>query len=354
MLTSCAMCTPVIAPADVKESTAASSERRSADEAMREAYSAALQGDGRAAVGVLATVDPAQLSERNRTVRSCMIDRLDGRHKPDTTLTDHFVSDVTSAYQEYWLRSLRAEQPAAANESALLATLNSATRAVGGKPANNLDDLESTLASMIRTRGYHSLHGMTLPLREFMLWKVEDEAHYEVSLPQGSQPVTVVFMDGFVSLGWAGFATCDSTHTGGWTKPDRLYAVRSAYDLDSESFHVSYLAHEAQHFADNAAFPQLEQPELEFRAKLTELAISHDTIFELLQDFALNRGADRGVPHSFADSQVVDALEARLQQSKKDGATNWRGIGVERINAAAKALLQEDTEKRRKEGRTPH
>ena len=348
VLASCATQKSVIAPAHSSASTAASSKPSSADEAMREAYSAALQGGGRAAVDILAKIDPDQLSERNRTTRGCMIERLDARIKPDANLTDPFIADVLSAYQEYWLRSMRAEQPVAANESALLATLNGAVLSVGGNPSKNLDDLELTLISLIRARGYHSLHGMTLPFREFMLWKVEDEMRYEVALPLGLQPVTVVFMDGFVSLGWAAFATCDRAHTGGWTKPDRLYAVRSAYDLESESFHVSYLAHEAQHFADIAAFPQLEQPELEFRAKLTEFSLSHDTTYELLEQFAANRSADREVPHSFANGQVVDALEARLKPDKMDGTTNWRSIDVARINAAARALLMEDTAYRRK------
>jgi len=354
MLVGCAVHAPAIAPAEAKPSTTTPSEQRNADDAMSEAYSAALQGNGRAAVGILATVDPAHLSERNRTTRSCMLDRIDGRHAPDVALADPFVADVLSAYRDYWLRSLRAEQPVAANEAALLATLNGAARAAGVKSANNLDDLESILVSMILTRGYHSLHGMTRPLREFMLWKVQNETRYDVSLPQGTQPVTVVFMDGFISLGWAGFATCDRAHTGGWTKPDRLYAVRSAYDLDSESFRVSYLAHEAQHFADNAQFPRLEQPELEFRAKLTELAVSHDTTFELLQDFVVNRGTDRGVPHSFADGQVMDALEATLQPVEQNDAKDWRGIGVERINAAARALLLQDTAQRLEAGVKAH
>jgi hypothetical protein len=43
----------------------------------------------------------------------------------------------------------------------------------------------------------------------------------------------------FVSLGWAAHATGDRSHTGGWATTTELYAVRDAYDLDSESLRVS-------------------------------------------------------------------------------------------------------------------
>src|SRR4029077_9164441 len=67
------------------------------------------------------------------------------------------------------------------------------------------------------------------------------------------------------------------THTDGWATAMTLYAVRSAYDIESESFRVSYLAHEAQHFADYGRFPKLARPEREYRAKLTELAEAQAT-----------------------------------------------------------------------------
>jgi hypothetical protein len=149
-----------------------------------------------------------------------------------------------------------------------------------------MEALEPQLDARINARGWHALFGQTLPLREFMLWKTQTRRHYDVQLPQSVQAVTVVFMDDFASLGWAGFATCDRAHTGGWTKPDVLYAVRSVYDLDSEDFRVGFLAHEAQHFRDHANFPVLEQPELEYRVKLIELASGRTTLYQTLDAFA--------------------------------------------------------------------
>ena len=53
---------------------------------------------------------------------------------------------------------------------------------------------------------------------------------------------------------------------------DTLYCVEWAYAPDTENFEVSYLKHEAQHLADFQRFPGLPSAELEYRAKLTELA----------------------------------------------------------------------------------
>lgn len=321
---------------------AAATPSVASEQGLRDAVAQALQGDGRAAVARLKPLDPATLSAKNRQTHACMLERLDARRTPPAQLDDRFLAGVLAAYREYWLRSLRSEHPAADNEANLLAALNALAVAEGDAAATNLDDLETHLDARITARGWHALFGLTLPLREFMLWKTETPQHYEAPLPQGVQPVTVVFMDGFASLGWAGFATCDRAHSGGWTRPEALYAVRSAYDLDSEDFRVSYLAHEAQHFWDHAHFPALEQPELEYRAKLVELASGRTGVYDTLDAFSGNVGTDRAVPHSHANGRVVHELRTRLFGGN---ASAWQQADVERINTAAAQLLREDTQR---------
>jgi len=314
----------------------------SADALMRSALSSALQAQGAEAVAALRALDSTRLSERYRPTRSCMLERLGARQPPRSTVSDPAVAAVLDTYREYWLRSLLAEHPVTANERWLLDSLNRIVSRYGSRAAADLDDLEPALTTLIEPRGYHVLLGVTSPLRELMLWKAEQEVHYDVALPEGKQPVTVVFMDDFASLGWAGFATCDRHHTGGWTKPDRLFAVRSAYDLGSEDFRVSYLAHEAQHFADNHRFPRLErQDQLEYRAKLVELAEADTTTYSLLESFASNASRDPSVPHSYANGRVVHDLSRRLFHG--GAAPAWREASVARINAAAAELLRRDT-----------
>ncbi|HEU4662670.1 MAG TPA: hypothetical protein VFS55_01435 [Dokdonella sp.] len=130
-------------------------------------------------------------------------------------------------------------------------------------------------------------------------------------------------------------------HSGGWTKPEGLYAVRSAYDSASETFSVSCLAHEAEDYWDNAHFPALAQPELEYRAKLVEIASAHATLLALLDAFVSNTSDDRGVPHSHANARIVRELRTRLFGG--DPTRAWTSIDAARINAAAAEMLAEDT-----------
>jgi hypothetical protein len=275
-----------------------------------------------------------------------MLERLGARRLPPVTVVDPFVRGVLATYQEYWIRSLRQEAPASSLEPWLRDSLNAQLRGNGAAAAADLDSIEATLGPMLEARGYHQLMGVTSPLRELMLWRSERTEQFDVPLPQGAQPVTVVFMDQFASLGWAGFATCDRYHSGGWTKPDRLYAVQSAYDTTSEDFRVSYLAHEGQHFWDTTHLPaDTPQDVLEYRAKLVELALGRASEYDLLAQFAINSGDDPAVPHSIANGRVIHDLRARLFPGTSN-TPSWRDTPVDSINAAAAALLREDLARR--------
>src|SRR5437868_1009051 len=195
--------------------------RDSAVATMRRGLAAALQARGDDAVAILRPIHSSDLDERARGVRACMLARLGDRKLPPAAVRDPFVRGVLAVYREYWIRSLRAEAPLGALEGWLRDSLNSQLRAHGSSPASDLDSVETALGPMIEADGYHSLMGVTSPLRDLMLWRTERTEQFAVPLPQGVQPVTVVFLDDFASLGWVGFATCDRYHSGGWTKPDR-------------------------------------------------------------------------------------------------------------------------------------
>ena len=307
---------------------------------LQPAISAALQTDGIEASKRLEAIDAARLAPDDRRVHACMRERLGAASTPSAAaIDDDFLAAVLAAYQAYWQASFRREHGAAENEASLLAALNRSLEAEGASSAVTLDEIETLLAARIEAHGYRSLHGVTAPLREFMLWKTQTPKHYDVALPLGEQAVTVVFLDDFASLGWAAYATCDRAHTGGWTGTDRLYAVRAAYDLDSENFRVSYLAHEAQHFADNAVHPGLEQPELEYRAKLVELALADATLRELLEAFAANTSEDRAIPHSFANGRAVVDLRRELGLPAQ---ASLEEVAPARIRSAARKLLRND------------
>ena len=330
-------------PARADAMSASPGALASAAVAMRGALADALQARGTDALEALRSLDATQLSAGDASIRTCMIGRLGARQAAPASVADPLVAAVLRSYQEYWLRALRAEHPAAQNEAWLLGALNRLVGGAGARQAADMGDLEGELEPLLLAHGYHALLGVTRPLRELMLWRSEVQARYQVTLPEGEQPVVVVFMDEFASLGWAGFATCDRHHSGGWTTPERLYAVRSAYDLDSEEFRVSYLAHEAQHFADSQRFPGLDdQAQLEYRAKLVELATARTSAYRLLEAFAANTSLDPAVPHSFANGRLVHDLSQRLFPAGTK-CCPWTAVPVTSINAAAVQLLREDS-----------
>ena len=85
-------------------------------------------------------------------------------------------------------------------------------------------------------------------------------------------------MEDFATLGWMEYATLGAHHPGGWTEEEGIYCVKKAYDVNSENFKISYLTHEARHFADKKLWPDLKSADLEYRAKLTELNLAQDTL----------------------------------------------------------------------------
>ena len=165
-----------------------------------------------------------------------------------------------------------------------------------------------------------------------------------VALPEGERAVKVELLDGFKSFGWSNYATCGRASTGGWTTDDALFAVVPRYaSLDGEEFRVSFLGHEAQHFADKARFKDLKPWELEYRAKLTELAQARETRAKVLDKFIIDQGDDPASPHSYANRRVLSELVERLRLADASALIAADGAAVQ---AAAVGLLREDTGRR--------
>jgi len=97
-------------------------------------------------------------------------------------------------------------------------------------------------------------------------------------------------------------------------------------------------------FADKERFGELLSWELEYRAKLTELALARTTLAGLLQAFSNNQGDDPAIPHSYANKRVLSAIraEARLGENAR-----LADAPPEAIHAAALAVLRTDSARRR-------
>ncbi|RPE79771.1 hypothetical protein [Vulcaniibacterium tengchongense] len=304
---------------------------------------AILQGDARRALAALDAVPASEFAGADAGYRRCMRTRLGGA-APVYDLeaaTDPLVRDVLRLYQDYWWRALRAPAQRTQQEAALLRGLRERLGPAAADAAD-MDALEPVLQAALRERGHHAQLGRTLPLRELMLWRSQRSRDYIVDLPEGRQRVPVDLLDDFVSRGWSGYARCGRGSAGGWATAERLYAIVPSYreGLDGEAFRVVFLGHEAQHFADQNAFPGIAPWALEYRAKLTELAQAREVSGRRLRGFVSAQSDDPDSPHTYANKRVVADLAARL------GAPPER-VGIDALQRAARELLAEDTRRRR-------
>jgi hypothetical protein len=200
------------------------------------------------------------------------------------------------------------------------------------------------LQGFLETRGLYAATGRTGAFLDLLVHARETEVHYPVTTPEDTLVVKVIFMDSVLSNGWEGFATFDTYYPGGWATSDALYCAQASYDTTSEQFHVSYLAHEGKHFADYKRFPKLQGPDLEYRAKLVELAIADRSLQGLLTFFLRNSGTDEGNPHAFANRCVMRDLARKLHGKELvDDPKAWAQLPRERVNGAARALLVKNT-----------
>ena len=92
---------------------------------------------------------------------------------------------------------------------------------------------------------------------DLFLWREQHERTYDIDLGDTRVNVKVVFMDDFLSHGWSSFATLGHARAGGWATREALFCKAEDYDVESESFKISYLRHEGRHFADYKQFPAL-------------------------------------------------------------------------------------------------
>lgn len=325
---------------------ASSALATASSDVVSEASGAALQADGRRALELLKGVDTAKLSAKDAQFVGCMRERL-GRPIAAKPMSPSFVDHVLAVYQSYWHHALLTPE----SRDAELRKLEAALRKLLNAPkARDLDALEAQLERRLSAEGWHSLEGRTGLLRELMLWNKQTEQLVTVQLPEGRYRVKVELLDGFKSFGWSHYATCGRRATGGWATDDALFTVVPRYgSLGSEEFKVSFLGHESQHFADKARFKDLKPWELEYRAKLTELALANQTRAKVLRKFIEDQGDDPGSPHSYANGRVLNDLKAKLGITTTDNLTS---VDPRRLQAAAREALLGDSRRRTAAGQS--
>ena len=270
---------------------------------------------------------------------------VDRSEAPQAPSGNALVDAVIAVYRDYWTNSLLAGVTTA-DSSAPLQELRAVLHGHGG-PAVAESSHGETFAAVeaaLAAEGVHALAVPAPPLQDLLIWADQRLQDFEVELTDQTRTVNVVFMSGLHSAGWKHFATLGLVTTTGWVEDGALYCVEWAYATDSETFEVSYLKHESRHLADFEQFPGLSSAQLEYRAKLTELAFANTTQRRLLDDFTAKSAPNPDSPHALANYRVTRDLWRELFGTEFPGGDQaWMSISRTKVNRAARRLLAGDT-----------
>jgi hypothetical protein len=277
-----------------------------------------------------------------------LVDRFERRFRERTDgldltrIENPVVRDIAELFQSYWIDALTQEAPLDVLEDRLKSRLDDILTERGFASAyEDEDKLFENVEAFIGGEGYFAQSGRTPPLLDLMIWTSNKKAVESVELTDGTYEVEINYIDDFVSYGWSNFAAFGMTSTGGWAKKDGLYCICRYYDLDSERFKLSFLKHEARHYADFGLYPKLQPADLEYRGKLTELAYSEEGTYRLLEQFTKAANRIENAPHPLANWYVIDGLSELLPDGKWPAdASAWESIPKEQIRQAARRLLE--------------
>ncbi|HTX89356.1 MAG TPA: hypothetical protein VMC08_10230 [Bacteroidales bacterium] len=279
-------------------------------------------------------------------------DRTNYFVKPDTTL-----NPLNRIFQDYWRKSMLDNHTSydkyfEKNLITFLKAENQKTKFTNRKISASTI-MKDVYPAYILSKGFHGTKlGKTGNLYDLLVWKNETDTTYIIVLINDTARVPVVMMKDFISLGWEEYATLGAAFPGGWTTPDKLFCVRPSYDISSETFRVNYLSHEGQHFLDYKHFPKLSSNDLEYRAKLIELYLYDQELYNYISFFISNANYDKSNAHPYADFCVIRDMSRELFHTdfEKD-MEKWQGKSKEEIHQAAKDLFLKNTESLNKLGK---
>ena len=309
--------------------------------------SLAIQGDLRQARALFELAEPA-LSPADRELAMLFHRRFIERSEPPSQRSGNtLIDEITAVYRDHWADSLLSSNATAdpnAPANALLDTLRAHGWPGLVEPPAAASDTFELVEAALAAQGVHALAVPAPPLQDLLIWNTQATSEFEVELTDTVRSVRVVFMSDFYSQGWKHFATLGLATTTGWVEHGMLYCVEWAYAPGTETFDVSYLKHETRHLADLEQFPGLPSVDLEYRAKLTELAFASSTQRRLLDDFTAKSAANPHAPHAEANDRVTRDLWRELYGKPFEGGEQaWMSVSRGKVNRAARRLLERNT-----------
>ncbi len=210
------------------------------------------------------------------------------------------------------------------------------------------DNIEDEIAKIVKAEGYEYLGGDTQGFFGPYIWKSSTKVTYEVELPSGIEPYTIIMMDGFISRSWLDFISFGNTGAGGWVSENgTLCCVRSAYEIESDKFNLSFLKHEAQHAYDKKNYLDITAIDLEYRAKLVELIYwpNDEKIKEIFRE---SDNSNPNNSHSVAAYRIINEMSQKIFESEnmndekawKDKLGSVKKYALELLEKSSKVLRQ--------------
>lgn len=323
----------------------------------RKIYSYALQEDVGKILSVLDTIPDTALTEEQRAVKKQYFHRF--KHQGEEVAyntNDPMLRSLLQVYYSYWKKALLNKSRKQQYDEQLKGSVVAFLRSHNYKPdsvsqRDITNNFGQHLKVFLKQQKYYSATGKTGGLFDLFVWPKEDTTTYLVKLPETEVNTTIIFIDSTITMGWQEYATFGKYYPGGWATKDFLYSVRKAYDTTSENFKVSYLTHEAQHFADYKTYPQLTGADLEYRAKLTELVFARETLYTLIQNFIRNANQEGRNSHAFANYAVIRDLSKRIFKKEfVSDVEQWKRVSPAKISKTGERLLKQHSRALKKAG----
>jgi len=253
------------------------------------------------------------------------------------------VREIAEIFQSYWRDGLMQVASLEDLNASLMKNLDEILRSEGiSSDLEDEDELWENIEIYIRAQGYSALSGRTPPFYELVIWMDNQTGIEEIDLKDGVIEVPITTISDFVSYGWMSFSSYGMTRIGGWAEADGLYCPCDYYDKSDDQYRLSFLKHEGRHYADFKLYPQLKAPDLEYRAKLTELVYAEEAVYDLLARFTATANKIDNAPHPLANWYVIDGMsKALLEGQRSADVTAWQNIPIAEIMRAAMELLDE-------------
>ena len=324
---------------------------------LKKIFAYCLDGNITPALNIIELYDSQNLSTKELKFKTEFEDRFKYAEDKSAYLEDRKspIDELLKIYRDYWRLSLIDNSKS--YDSSLGRNLSVFFSSLYKLPLDNQnllqqDTIDVYLKKYISSFKFHTTGlGKTGKYADLLVWKSEKDTVYKFSIFDEQINTPVIFMDDFITIGWEEYASLGRLYPGGWTNKEALYCVRKAYDLNSEDFLIDYLCHEGRHFMDYKLFPKLTSADLEYRAKLTELSLLKETLYEIIENFIDNANYESENGHSVADYCVIRDLSKVLfkVEFEKD-ISKWKKISVEKINKSAYDILKANTKALKKQG----